>query len=69
MFRKENYKFEIYLDKKNEWRWRFIAPNNRTIANSGEGYRWKLDCLDAIRLIKKYAKKAKIEREVKNKKC
>jgi len=58
---KEKYKFEIYKDKKDEWRWRFVAPNGRIIADSGEGYKWKGDCLHGIELIKKYAKKAEIE--------
>jgi uncharacterized protein YegP (UPF0339 family) len=32
-------KFEIYRDKKNEWRWRYIASNGRIMADSGEGYK------------------------------
>ena len=59
--RKGRYRFEVYLDKKGEWRWRLVAPNNRIIANSGEGYKWKVDCLDAIKLIKKHARCAEIK--------
>lgn len=31
--------FELYLDKKSEWRWRYRASNYKTIADSGEGYK------------------------------
>lgn len=42
----------IYRDANNQWRWRLIAVNNRIIANSGEGYFNKTDCLHAIDLVK-----------------
>ena len=29
---------EVYQDEAGEYRWRRIAPNNRIIADSGEGY-------------------------------
>lgn len=29
---------EVYQDRAGEWRWRRIAPNGETIADSGEGY-------------------------------
>lgn len=32
-------RFEIYRDRKGEWRWRLKAGNGRKIANSGEGYK------------------------------
>lgn len=35
-----------------DWRWRLKAPNNRTIANSGEGYSNRKDCIAAIDLVK-----------------
>lgn len=31
-------KIEIYKDKKNEFRWRLLSSNGRTVADSGEGY-------------------------------
>ena len=34
-----------------EYRWRLRAGNGRIIADSGEGYFNKADCLDAIRLV------------------
>lgn len=30
--------FLVYTDKAGEYRWRFVAANNRVIAESGEGY-------------------------------
>jgi len=59
--KKEKYKFVVYRDKKGEWRWRFVAPNNKIVADSGEGYKWKVDCLDAIELVKKHAKCAEVK--------
>lgn len=31
-------KFQIYKDKKKEFRWRLIATNGNILADSGEGY-------------------------------
>lgn len=31
-------RFELYVDKAGESRWRFKASNGRVIADSGEGY-------------------------------
>jgi len=42
----------IYKDTNGHWRWYLTAANNRKIANSGEGYWNKQDCLDAIALVK-----------------
>jgi uncharacterized protein len=44
-------KFEMYKDEKDEWRWRLLAGNARQIAESGEGYKNKKDCLHAITLV------------------
>jgi uncharacterized protein YegP (UPF0339 family) len=44
--------YQIYRDVINQWRWRLYAANNRIIANSGEGYWNKQDCLAAISLVK-----------------
>lgn len=43
--------YQIYKDVNNQWRWRFVANNNRIVANSGEGYHNKADCQHAISLI------------------
>jgi uncharacterized protein YegP (UPF0339 family) len=44
-------RFHVYQDAKKEWRWRLLAGNNKTLADSGEGYKNKQDCLNAIGLI------------------
>lgn len=45
--------FEVYRDDSpnREWRWRLKAANRKTIANSGEGYNNRQDCVDMINLI------------------
>ena len=57
--------FVIYLDQAGEFRWYFLTENNRKMADSGEGYRNRQDCEDAIRLIKRRAAKAVIESKAK----
>jgi len=44
--------YVVYQDAANQWRWRFVAANNRIIADSAESYWNKLDCLAAIQLVK-----------------
>ncbi len=44
--------YYIYQDQGGYWRWQLLAGNNRNIANSGEGYHNKQDCLNAIGLVK-----------------
>lgn len=44
--------YYIYLDRAGEYRWQLQAVNHRIIADSGEGYRNKSDCLAAIQLVK-----------------
>lgn len=44
--------YEVYKDTAGEWRWRLRAANNKIIANSGEGYANRTDCLSAIDLVK-----------------
>jgi uncharacterized protein len=43
--------FWIYVDKQGFWRWYLTAANNRKIADSGESYHNKQDCLWAIGLV------------------
>lgn len=54
-------KFGVYKDARGEFRWRLVAANGRTIADSGEGYRVKSDCLAAIQLVKEGASRAPVE--------
>ena len=44
--------YYIYKDKDDKWRWHLKAANNRIIADSGESYHNKQDCLGAIALVK-----------------
>ena len=44
--------YEVYKDRVNHWRWRLKAANGRIIADSGEGYFNKSDCLHGIDLVK-----------------
>ena len=37
--------FVVYKDNRGEWRWRLRASNGKIIADSGEGYKNKQDCL------------------------
>jgi uncharacterized protein YegP (UPF0339 family) len=57
-------KFEIYQDRKKQYRWRLLADNNQVIA-SGEGYTSKAGCKNGIESVKKNAPKAKVEDQTK----
>ena len=52
--------FRVYADAAGEWRWRLVAGNDRIIAESGEGYQDKQDCLHGIELVKD-SKDARVE--------
>tara|TARA_R110000824_G_scaffold401715_2_gene614089 strand:- start:89331 stop:89519 length:189 start_codon:yes stop_codon:yes gene_type:complete len=44
--------YEMYKDVSGYWRWRLIAANGRIVADSGEGYHNRADCLHGISLVK-----------------
>jgi uncharacterized protein len=44
--------FIVYKDTANLYRWRFVASNGKIIADSGESYHNKSDCLHGIALMK-----------------
>ncbi|RWE36676.1 DUF1508 domain-containing protein [Mesorhizobium sp.] len=44
--------FHLYVDVNRQYRWTLYAANNRKIANSGEGYYNRADCIAAINLVK-----------------
>jgi uncharacterized protein YegP (UPF0339 family) len=54
-------KFETYTDAKGESRWRLKSTNGQVIATSGQGYKDKRDCKNAINVIKEGAGSAKVE--------
>jgi uncharacterized protein YegP (UPF0339 family) len=51
----KSLKFETYQDKKKEHRWRLKATDGQILATSGQGYKDKRDCKNAIDRIKKDA--------------
>ena len=53
-------KFEVYEDKKKEYRFRINAANGQTIGASSEGYKAKADAEKAVDAIKKGAKDAEV---------
>jgi uncharacterized protein YegP (UPF0339 family) len=55
------YKFEVYQDKSEQFRWRLLASNGQTVAASSEGYAERRDSEAAIDTIKKGVAKAQIE--------
>ena len=57
--KKKNPKFEVYVDKKGEFRFRLTATNGQIIA-TGEGYKAKAGCMNGIESIKKNAPDAEI---------
>lgn len=55
-------KFEVYLDKAGEFRFRLKAKNGEVIA-TGEGYKAKSSCLNGIESIRKNADSPIVEEE------
>lgn len=47
--------FTVYKDKAKEWRWRLVASNGRIVADSGEGYTERNDCVEALERVRKRA--------------
>ena len=56
------YKFEVYKDKKGEFRFRFKAPNGENMFAS-EGYKQKKSVMNAIESIEKNAHSAEIDEQ------
>ncbi len=45
-------KIQVYKSRKNgQWGWRYVAKNGRKVACSGETYKNRADCLNAIALL------------------
>ena len=59
-----NPKYEMYLDKAGEFRFRLKARNGEIIA-VGEGYKAKASCLNGIESIKNHAPEAPVAEEEK----
>lgn len=45
-------RYVIYRDAAGQYRWRYVASNGKTIADSGEGYHNKSDCTRGIEIMK-----------------
>ena len=54
-------KFQLYTDRKGEYRWRLRARNGEIIADSNEGYSSKASCKHGIDLVKEQAASASVE--------
>ncbi len=53
-------KFHYYQDVRGEWRWRFRATGGKIVADSGQGYVDKHDCLRGIEIVRTEAATAEI---------
>lgn len=38
----------VFQDKQGKWRWSRVAGNGEIIADSGEGYEHRVDCMDSM---------------------
>ncbi len=56
----KNPKFEVYLDKAGEYRFRLLAKNGQNIAAS-QRYRAKASCLGGIESVRKNAPEAPVD--------
>ena len=63
----KNPKFEVYADKRGEFRFRLKATNGQIIA-VGEGYKAKASCLKGIETIRKNAPEAPVVIDIEEKK-
>lgn len=44
--------YYLYRDQVGHWRWYLQSSNGRKLADSGEGYFNKRDCVTAIQLVR-----------------
>ncbi len=54
-------KFQVYKDKSGEYRWRLVAANGRTVADSGESYTRRDNAIRAIGRVTEGVDTAEIE--------
>ena len=52
--------FEFYKDMMGWYRWRLRAPNGKMVADSGESYKDKDECREAIDRVKELVSTAKV---------
>lgn len=41
----------VYRDVASDWRWRYVAQNSHVMADSGQGYSRRIDCMRAARRV------------------
>jgi uncharacterized protein YegP (UPF0339 family) len=58
---KARAKFEVYKDRGGEFRWRLRATNTQVLAVSGDGYKARRDCINAIESVKRDVANAPVE--------
>ncbi len=56
-------KFEIYQDKRGEWRWRLKAGNGEPVAVSEEGFSSKSSVEKTIETVRRIAAEAEVVEE------
>lgn len=59
-------KFTVYVDRQNEFRWKFAANDGAVVAKSSQGYRAKDDCVSALGLLQKEIAGATVDHEVRS---
>lgn len=55
-------RFDVYQDHAGEWRWRLLAPNGRTVADSGEGYTRRASARRAVKTVTFHVARAQVKR-------
>ena len=55
-------KWEIYIDKAGEFRFRLYAVNGNCICHASHGYSTKSGCKGGMESIKRFAKEAKVDK-------
>ena len=55
-------KWEIYIDKAGEYRFRLYATNGQCVCHSSHGYASKSGCKGGIESIRRFAKEAKVDK-------
>jgi len=47
------HKSGLYIDESGDYRWRIVSHNGNILADSGEGYKNKQECLDQYEKVTK----------------
>jgi hypothetical protein len=53
--------FEVYEDRRGQYRWRLVHDNGNIIADSGEGYATRQKAKQGIESVKRNAPDAEVE--------